>query len=1387
MSGQTEELLDDIVIPKKRNDGGTLKDRMSENAWNDLMPARYIRNDVNGEPAESHEEVFERVAKNIALADVVYADYEVTVTPDQIKQNHSKRDELAAEVFGEGVTVEDDVTTKLTQENVYNFSYDSVVPELPDELAAEVEETKDEFESQMSHLNFMPNTPTIMNAGGELQQLSACFVLSPEDDMDDIHEKVKHAASIFQSGGGCGYGFWKLRPFGDPVGSSGGISSGPMRFMETFDQMCGTVAQGGTRRGAQMGIMRISHPDVIAFIHAKNKDVSLARTLLLNDPDDYTHDSFNEALEEARGLITVDEDGNERVPEHLRNAVEGHLSNFNISVGVTDEFMDAVQNNEEYTFTNPRTGEPHIASEETKEMYSWFGLEEYVTVGEELSIPAQILWRDMINGAHENGEPGVVFLERANKEHSFDTEEHPDHQIYATNPCVTGDTRIATSNGLLTAEELYKTGTATEVTVAESLDTTETLKEASSVFKTGEKETVTVTTEEGYELQLTPDHQLYTDAEEWVEAGNLTDGDTIQLLDRHGVFGSYGNGADGITTGILSELNDPDITEVSYEVPVSEVTHIAPEPALNLYETLFDGEQQVQKQSVRMSEIAEAAIENEILLESQTVPDVVYTGSKQFVSGYLQAFFSIKGDIVDKESELPYVSVRDTSYEKLQEIQQLLLNFNIESELLSGEVHKDSWFIEIHGESVVTFAEEIGFMESIVESPKSRYKQDRLDSCVSTYRTELMEQSDSHTATVSSVEPAGVEPVYDLVEPDTHSFIANGIVSHNCGEQPLEEYEACNLGHINLSTLARKDAPDWRVWWSENQSEYTDMEDAMEDYFREAIDIDEFDTRIKTGTHFLENVVTMSDFPIDKISEKVRDMRKIGLGIMGLAQLYIQLGFEYGQDPSNEFSRVLMKYINHTSKQVSHELAAERGPFNDWEDSKYATPTEYPDWFRKQTGEDPQDWESGYPIRNHNTTTIAPTGSTSMLGNTTGGCEPIYNVAYYKNVSGDVQGDEMLVEFDDYFLRVLEANDIDVEAVKEEAAQQMDSNEFTGVSGLDTVPTEIGDLFVVTSDLTGLEHASVQCALQDGVDSSISKTVNFPNSATVEDMREVYEYVYANGGKGVTVYRDGTRSKQVLTTRSDNTEFSDETALLDAVEDAAETSEGFRTELSQILLDTLDEKSTETVGFTEFVDNLAEDMNISHGDAKKLSISEYRKRPDNLVGATVRVTTGYGTLYVVLNEDTNGDLFEIFCEIGKSGGYTQSFTESLSRMVSMSLRYGVPPERVIKHLEGIRSPKVGWDDEEQINSIPDGIATAMKRYIEYGGVIGLIKAQRNGELEQIEDGPENIENGHKTETGTEYEKSSGTIDLPECPNCGSSDLYYSEGCKTCESCGWSEC
>ncbi|WP_411798741.1 LAGLIDADG family homing endonuclease [Halonotius sp. F2-221B] len=1262
-----------------------------------------------------------------------------------------------------------------------------------------------------------------MNAGDELQQLSACFVDSPGDDITDIHQTAKEAAEVFQSGGGMGYAFWKLRPYGDSVGSTGGIASGPITFMRTYDQMCETIAQGGARRGAQMGVMRVSHPDVIQFIHAKNKDVSLAHSLRLNDPDDFTHNSFADALEEARELI--DEEG--RVPEHLRNAVEGHLSNFNISVGVTDDFMEALFNGEEFTFTNPRTEEPHIATPETKELYELHGLGEHVEVGEELSVPAEELWEHMVNGAYENGEPGVIYLERVNKQHSFDVEEHPDHEILATNPCVTGETLISTDSGLIPAEELYEQGTATDVVVDGRLSDA-SVKEASSVYKTGEKDVYELTTEEGYELRLTADHRVMT-ADGWVEAQYLSAGDAVHIQNRKGSFGQHGSAAEGRVFGWLvgdghlktgeerAVLNfyDED-AEISASL-AEDVNEVVREPlgngdyGISANEVSRDADYrgaQAIEQRIRSTRLYELAKSVGLTDTKHQVPDSVMRGSEEMARSFLRALFTADGGVQGNLEKGVSVRLSSTDIGLLKETQQLLTNFGIFSKIYEERHEAGSQEMPdgnggtaeyerqadhdlvISKDNLLRFREEIGFL---LDS-----KNEALDELLAGY--DRGPYSETFEATVKSVSHDGHEAVYDLTEPDTESFVANGIVVHNCGEQPLEEYEACNLGHINLSTLADKDAPDWRVWYDNNGDAYDTLDAAAEAFIQEAIDMDAFNRRIESGTRFLENVVTMSDFPVDEIEQKVREMRKIGLGIMGLAQLYIQIGVRYGSDEANAIAEQLMTHINHESKWASHELAAERGPFADYEDSKYANPTEYREWFEHHTGEDADEWADGFPIRNHNTTTIAPTGTTSMIGNTTGGCEPIYNVAYYKNVSDDVQGDEMLVEFDDYFLRVLEENDIDVDAVKQEAQEQMAENEFDGVEGLDTVPKAIGELFVVTSDLSGKEHAGVQCACQAGVDSAISKTCNFPNSATAEDMDEVYRYIYENGGKGVTVYRDGTRSKQVLTTRAKNTEFADD----------GEAAEQITTQIEEVF-----------GGIEDFLDNdevraeLGEELDelFTQPETTEEGLGKKRPRPDVLYGVTQRVDTGYGKVYVNINEDEQGRPFELFANIGNSGGFTASFTEALAKTISTALRSGVDPEEIANELNGIRSPKVAWDKGEQINSIPDAIGTALRRYLDGDIEEPYPKQQNLSELNEEEteerqptapetDGGAAVSagasSGATTDSMTEPPADEAATDdatdellaageSPECPECGSMSLYFSEGCKTCESCGWSEC
>jgi ribonucleoside-diphosphate reductase alpha chain len=987
-----------VDVPVLRNDEETLEERLTDNAYDRILPARYLSE------GETQEDLFKRVGRNIAVAEAIHTDEDVTITRSEIKPDHPRRDELFGEVF-DGKEIE----VAMTEENAKHVAYEPLVERLEaeghDDALNAVESYAEEFVDAQERLKFIPNSPTLMNAGDELQQLAACFVHSPDDDMEDIHEVAKDAALTFQSGGGMGYGFSKLRPYGDQVGSTDGIASGPITFMRTFDQLCETIAQGGARRGAQMTIMECWHPDIISFIHAKDPDVSLAVSLRLNDADDPTHNTFSSALEEARDVLDqhdFHEDAS-NLPSYLRNAIEGHLSNFNMSVGVTDEFMQAVKADEEFTFKNPKDEEPHTATPETVEIWEQFGYGEHVEAGEVLSVPARKVWRDMIEGAHQNGEPGCVFIERINNKHSFDVEEHPEKRIWATNPC---------------------------------------------------------------------------------------------------------------------------------------------------------------------------------------------------------------------------------------------------------------------------------------------------------------------------------------------------------GEEPLIENEACNLGHINLSTVVEEGIETW------DEFEFADpdasLEDRVDEYVTYAIDTEELDYRIDLGSRFLDNVITMSNYPTDDIEHVVSRTRKTGLGIMGLAQMYVQLGVAYGSDVGDQIANEMMRRISHGAKNVSHELAKERGVFGEWENSKWSDPTEYAEWITAHSDFTPKRFDDGILMRNHKTTEIAPTGTTSMVANTSGGCEPMYNVAYLKNVSDDVQGEEELVEFDELFLETLRVNDIDVSEVKQEAADLLMSGEFEGPSDLETVPQGIADIFVVSGALSAADHLGVQCALQDHVDAAISKTVNAPNDATVDDATDTFELAYDNGAKGCTYYRQGSRSVQVLATEQQGA---------DEEEEEAESDD--------------------------------ESLGISNVPTLRASLSEDEewlvpsKVPDVMEAVRYRVDTSRGTLHVQIVHDDENRPVEVYAELGKSGTETASFVEALGKMVSTALRTGVHPREIVDQLRRIESGNIAWHNGRKVTSIADGVSYALEQFLSDYSPVESYK--ENIAIDTPDSSVSVVDSGTSQTTTADGGSDEKVGSNERCPECGEEEVYMSEGCKTCEICGWSKC
>lgn len=1113
----------DITIPRKSIDQTeTIEDRLTGNVLNRIGPARYFNKDENGEVVEDWNDVFDRVATNVAEAE-----YE----------------------FGGG-----------------DMKYIT---------------WKTAFEDAMREQRFIPNTPTIASAGTELQMLSACFVNSPDDSMDDILESAKEWGLVEKTGGGMGGAFYQLRPKGALVGSTGGTSSGPMPFIEMYDAVGGSIKQGSIRSGAQMAIMHAHHADVGRFCVSKR--------------------------------------------------TEGRLENFNISVAVTDEFIEAVESDEQYTLYEADDLEPRPRSDvqevlpETKHFYdpeyedAWnddtdqpaegvdgkaveenlwrdfgneiAGIDQYrdridLEVGEPMELPARFVWQLIVDGAWNNGEPGVYYIDEANREHSFDVEEHPETAQLATNPCFTGETLIYTGNGLKRAEDLYESGE--EISVATSSEVSdETMQDASEVFTTGKKEVFKVGTEEGYEVRLTSDHRLYTD-NGWTAVEELESGDTVYVQDREGMFGSGGNEDTGRVLGWFAgdgHINSYDDTaylnfydrdsELSSEFADS-VGNVIRDPksgssSISVYEVDGRAPHRQNDESVEQrvggSRLYDL-VEEHNMLERNVVPESVMEGSREQSIGFLQGLFTSDGSIQGNKEKGFRVRLGSTSEEMLQDVQKLLLNFGIQSTIYDGREEgyrempdgkggtneyrcKKMYRLDITSKSLVTFKEKIGFIRSDKRS-------DLRDAIESYTRGPYKKQ---FTATIESIEYDGIERVYDLTEPNSNSLVTNGFVSHNCAEQNLCEYEACNLGHVNLSLMVDESAPLFDRFTDQfNRND----EELVEAYLNRALDQELFDETVRVGTRFLDNVVTQSEFPIEQIQEQVYAKRKIGLGLMGFAQMLVQMGIPYGSDVSYEIARGIMRRIDEQSTRVSHELAEERGPFPDYEKSKWSDPTSYPEWFEEHAHEDPHRYDDGYLVRNHSQTTIAPTGTTSRVGDTTGGCEPIYNTVFFKNVSQDIQGDDMLVVFDDYLERVLEANGIDAQGVKDEAVRLMMDDEFDSIGDVEQVPDEIDELFTTTEDLSEKQHVDMQAAFQEHCSSGISKTVNAPVDATRDDISDALLRGLKNGVKGTTVYRQGSRQEQVNTTSVTNKQFSDEEkerlvedveAFVSTVDDGAEIIE----------------------------------------------------------------------------------------------------------------------------------------------------------------------------------------------------------------------------------------
>ena len=762
-----------------------------------VLEKRYLRKNSDGEIIETPEKMFERVASAIAEPENLYGD-----TGD--------------------------------------FSY-----------------WQGRFYEIMHTLEFVPNSPTIMNAGTGAGTLSACFVMGLDDSMEDIMTTAKETAMVQKYGGGTGFALSKIRPKGNPISTTHGQACGPVSVLRHLSSVSTLVTQGGKRDGANMAVMDVHHPDILEFIECKQE--------------------------------------------------EGQIHNFNISVGVSDEFMNAVKNGTSYELRDPESGE--VVDK----------------------IEASLVFDKVIEGAWRNGEPGVIFLDKVN----------------------------------------------------------------------------------------------------------------------------------------------------------------ADNPTLN-----------------------------------------------------------------------------------------------------------------------------IGKM----------------------------------TAT------------------------------NPCGEQPLLPYESCNLGSINLTKFV------------------------IEDSDVKSLDWDRLKEVVHVSTRFLDNVIDANVYSVDKIENMTKSTRKIGLGVMGFADMLVQLNVPYDSEEGLSLGRKLMKFIRSESDEMSKTLASERGVFPAFEGSKY-------------------DSTDGFEVRNACRLTVAPTGTISMIAGCSSGIEPLFALCYHKH---NILGGESLLYVDKGFEKV----------AKEGGFYSQELLNYLADGGSlqerDDVPDWAKRLFVTSSDISPEMHVRMQAVFQESVDSAISKTINFPNSASDDDVRSAYLLAWELSCKGITVYRAGSRDAEVLTAGKEK--------------------------------DSSEENNVESTDNT----NLKSEM-----------LTE-RQRPKVLSGVTERVRTAHGNLFVTINYNEEGKPFEVFASLGKAGSTESAQLEAITRLTTMSLRAGVEPSQIIQHLQGITDEPI-WDKGSLVRSTPDAVAQVLSRHLLKNNSIDV---NTSSDVEQL-----GLFVGDSTEEVIKESESSEEVLVKKlaCPDCSIGVLVHQEGCLRCADCGYNKC
>ncbi|HIH18004.1 MAG TPA: hypothetical protein HA282_01940 [Nanoarchaeota archaeon] len=1050
----------------------------------------------------------------------------------------------------------------------------------------EVERWTEKFYRVIASKAFTPGGRVWTNAGTHITGLFNCYVLPVHDSLEEIYESVKHAALIQKHGGGTGYNFSELRPRGSYVVKSKGVASGVVSFIRQFDRQT-EIINSGNRRGANMGILDINHPDILDFIYAKtergeitNFNVSVGAT-----------EDFMRAVD-TNGYFDLEWNGKKFLVEDLKHVVkniEGGLAGAEVgqrpkapSLTLADNGTDVID-----SFKNRvigRISDPGI-----------------------VQLKADVLMDTICELAWRTGDPGMIFLDEINKYNPL-PKLGP---IKATNPCVARGTLVNTPQGYVPVEKIEigdQISTVFGFEPVKSVERHDAVPVFNVKFSDGGVQVVTAThryyaIKKGSQSKRLIDYRL----------DELKDGDYVRVEPAPILLSNPDEYLEGLKSGIL--LGDGCYTEYAMSHNIVKIASSTDDAEFNQNVKQLFGEEKFRKDDIQNNSKSMNMILSggrQVIQQLQLVPsysyektfDITIVSSREKALGIIDGLLATDGDVLLKSNH-PQIRFVTSSQKLAQNIRRLLLMLGCHGRIFSsflddGGQIGDRRIVRKHRKyQIIVSGEGAGRLARMSQLEKiSPIKGKKLREL----RKEWLTTGNTWKAKIVSIEPAGTEEVYDLYCESSDTWITDGYVQRGCGEQPLHPYDACNLGSVNLDVFVTR----------RNGKAEID-----EEKLREA-------TRVII--RFMDNVNDSNKGPIPPVEQTVLKHRRIGLGVLGFADMLIQLGIPYDSDEALQVAEVVMKIINDEAKIASVEIAEEKGVFPAFELSKYATGK-------------PEDM-----VRNAERTTIAPTGTISMIFDTSSGIEPWFGMVYKKNI----RGGDSLYYVNKHLERVLKERGLYSKEILEKIYQNRGC-----VTGIQEIPEDLKRVFKTTFDVGTEQHVRIQAAFQKHVDNAVSKTINMPEEATVVDVKKAYLLAWKLALKGITIYRDRSKDVQVLETGGNKKES----------------------------------KEKET-------------------PVKESQEKQRKERKEISEGKTVRVKTPIGTAFVTLNFD-DGEPRETFINVGKSGSDISADSEAIGRLISLCFRYGIPLDEVISQLKGIKSNPIitekGW-----VYSLADGIAKALE-------------------------------------------------------------------------------